>query len=659
MFNKILIANRGEIAVRIIRTAKQLDIHTVAVFSDADAHAPHVQLADEAIHIGPSPAPQSYLDGDNIIDAAKRSGAEAIHPGYGFLSENAEFAAACERAGISFIGPSADVIRTMGSKRDAKVLMAEHGVPVVPGFFGEVSDKELAAEAEKIGFPVLIKASAGGGGRGMRLVHKGEEFAAALQSARREAKSAFADDTMLLEKYIERPRHIEVQIFGDTHGNVIHLFERDCSVQRRYQKLIEEAPAPALTEEQRAHIHNAAVTAGTAAGYVGAGTVEFVVDQGGDVYFIEMNTRLQVEHPVTEMITGQDLVALQLEVAAGARLPDQSEITASGHAIELRLCAEDADNDFAPSTGRISHFSLPAGDVRVDHGVETGFSISPYYDSMIAKLIVHADDRTTVLRKAITALGQTEVAGVTTNGDFLRRIVAHQSFVDGAVDTHFIENHQAELLGALSTPSDPVLALAALFLVASRDDAAGNNTELDSPWDISDAFRLNLHYRELILLSNAGYEYAVGIEHHNSGHYVIELPSGAQKCVLERIESSNIAIRIGDVRHSGRVIVGGSTLDVFMSGRHYTLTGTDPLHVTQSEDAAAGGLAAPMPGTVLEVFVETGQEVTSGTPLLLIEAMKIEHTITAPFNGTITEIRFKSGDQITAEGVELVIMEAS
>jgi 3-methylcrotonyl-CoA carboxylase alpha subunit len=368
MLKKILIANRGEIAVRIIRTARELGIATVAVYSDADAAAPHVQLADEAVHIGAAPATASYLDSGKIIDAARTTGAEAIHPGYGFLSENADFAAACATAGITFIGPSAEVIRMMGSKREAKALMERNGVPVVPGFFGDVTDDELALQAREIGFPVLIKASAGGGGRGMRLVKSADAFADALNSARREAKSAFADDSVLLEKYIERPRHIEVQIFGDQHGNVIHLFERDCSVQRRYQKLIEEAPAEHLSEDQRETLYRAAVLAGTAAGYVGAGTVEFVVDEAGHVYFIEMNTRLQVEHPVTEMITGLDLVALQLRIAAGESAPAQAAITARGHAFELRLCAEDADRDFAPSTGVITHFALPGGRVRVDHG---------------------------------------------------------------------------------------------------------------------------------------------------------------------------------------------------------------------------------------------------------------------------------------------------
>ncbi|MDP6183586.1 MAG: acetyl/propionyl/methylcrotonyl-CoA carboxylase subunit alpha [Gammaproteobacteria bacterium] len=657
MFTKILIANRGEIALRIQRTARQLGIRTVAVFSDADSRAPHVEFADQAVHIGPPPAAESYLDIDKIVDCAKRTGAEAIHPGYGFLSENADFASACERADIRFIGPSADVIRIMGSKRDAKTLMAEHGVPIVPGYFGEATDETLAIEAERIGFPVLIKASAGGGGRGMRLVHGPDEFASALQSARREAKSAFADDSVLLERYIERPRHIEVQIFGDSHGNVVHVFERDCSVQRRYQKVIEEAPACGLTESQRAQIYAAAVTAGSAAGYVGAGTVEFVVDENGEIYFIEMNTRLQVEHPVTEMITGQDLVAWQLRIAAGESLPAQREITASGHALELRLCAEDPAREFAPSTGTITHFSLPQDDVRVDHGIGPGLTISPFYDSMVAKLIVHADDRPAAVRKARAALKATEVAGVTTNRGFLLRILEHRDFAGGVVDTHFIESHQQELLGAQQCPEDSAFAIAALFLLATRGAANGDSAaEPDSPWLANDAFRLNVKHREVIVLSVAGEDHAVGVD-FQSGYCVLDLPSGAADCMIESITGPAITARVGADRFTATVIATGTNMDVFMHGQHHSLEISDPLHVADDGESGSGGLSSPMPGTVLDVFVEIGQAVVAGTALMLIEAMKIEHTITAPFDGVVSEIRFRAGDQIPAEGVELAVMK--
>ena len=658
MLKKILIANRGEIAVRIIRTARELGIATVAVYSDADAAAPHVQLADEAVHIGAAPATASYLDGTKIIDAARTTGAEAIHPGYGFLSENADFAAACAAAGVTFIGPSADVIRTMGSKREAKALMERNGVPVVPGFFGDVSDDELAQRAQEIGFPVLIKASAGGGGRGMRLVKSAGAFADALNSARREAKSAFADDSVLLEKYIERPRHIEVQIFGDQHGNVIHLFERDCSVQRRYQKLIEEAPAEHLNEEQREALYRAAVLAGSAAGYVGAGTVEFVVDEAGSVYFIEMNTRLQVEHPVTEMITGLDLVALQLRIAAGEHAPAQDEITAHGHAFELRLCAEDADRDFAPSTGVITHFALPGDDVRVDHGVGAGLAISPYYDSMIAKIIVHAADRTAALAKARAALEATRVVGVTTNRRFLHAILGHPGFVTGRVDTHFIDNEGASLLRGPTALDGDAVNIAAAYLVGIRqslvNDAAADPT---SPWEIHDAFRLNLAHREVLLFTAGDASHAVTVEHAHDGSLVVESDWGRHVIAIVAHDGSEIAVRIGARRIRAQVVTNGADVHVFAQGQHYALNVTDPLHGGESGDTAAGGLTAPMPGTVLEVFVEPGQQVAAGAPLLLIEAMKIEHTIAAPFDGTVTEVRFKAGDQIPGEGVELAVME--
>lgn len=658
MLKKILIANRGEIAVRIIRSARELGIATVAVYSDADAQAPHVELADEAIHIGAAPATASYLDVERIIDAARTSGAEAIHPGYGFLSENADFAAACATAGITFIGPSADVIRIMGSKREAKALMERNGVPVVPGFFGDVSDEELAARAREIGFPVLIKASAGGGGRGMRLVKSAEAFADALNSARREAKSAFADDSVLLEKYIERPRHIEVQIFGDQHGQVIHLFERDCSVQRRYQKLIEEAPAGHLSESQRETLYRAAVLAGSAAGYVGAGTVEFVVDEAGHVYFIEMNTRLQVEHPVTEMITGLDLVALQLRVAAGEPLPAQETITAHGHAFELRLCAEDAERDFAPSTGLITHFAVPEGDVRVDHGIGAGLAISPYYDSMIAKIIVHGPDRTAALARARAALEATRVVGVTTNRGFLHAILGHPGFVTGRVDTHFIEQESTTLLTGPTALDGDAANIAAAFLVASRDSQVNDpGADPGSPWEIHDAFRLNLAHREVFVFTAGDASHEVSVEHARDGALVVDSEWGRHVIAIAAHDGSELAVRIGARRVRAHVVRNGADVHVFTRGQHYALNVTDPLHGSESDDTASGGLTAPMPGTVLEVFVEPGQHVAAGAPLLLIEAMKIEHTIAAPFDGTVTELRFRAGDQIPGEGVELAVME--
>ncbi len=657
MFNKILIANRGEIALRIIRSAEQLGIRTVAVFSDADKFSPHVVSADEAIHIGASPAPQSYLAFDKIIAAAKRTGAEAIHPGYGFLSENADFAAACEQAGVCFIGPPANVIRTMGSKRDAKALMAKSGVPIVPGFIGDLSNEGLEAEAEKIGYPVLIKASAGGGGRGMRLVQSGNNFAAALLSARREAKSAFGDDSILLEKYIESPRHIEVQVFGDTHGNIIHLFERDCSVQRRYQKLIEEAPASQLTTAEQEQIQRAALTAAEAIGYVGAGTVEFVLDERGDVYFIEMNTRLQVEHPVTEMITGQDLVALQLRIASGGTLPDQSDICAAGHAIEVRLCAEDSARDFAPSIGTISHLTLPERRYRVDHGIAVGLDVSPYYDSMIAKLIVCAEDRAAAIKHAIRALEQSEVAGITTNRDFLLRILAHPNFATARVDTHFIDRHQCDLLVAPPHPDASAIVAAVLFLLTSRSQP-GNviSSEPNSPWHRRDAFRMNLPNNEQVHINVDDVTQVIAVEHLEDG-FLLKLAQTSASCFVDSLNGAEIIFRMDAERFSARVVATGARMDVFLGGRQYVLGYQDPLYAETLDDAAAGGLAAPMPGVVLEVFVEVGQVLTAGTPIMLIEAMKIEHTITAPFDGLLNEICFKAGDQITAEGIPLAVME--
>lgn len=654
MIKKLLIANRGEIAVRIIKTAQKLGVSCVAVYSDADENSPHVELADEAVHIGASSASESYLKIENLIAAAKKTGSDAIHPGYGFLSENADFAAACEDAGIIFVGPSAAVIRLMGSKREAKALMADNGVPVVPGYFGDADADQLSSEAAKIGFPVLIKASAGGGGRGMRLVHEAAEFSAALISAQREALSAFGDDTVLLEKYIDRPRHIEVQIFGDSHGNVVHLYERDCSVQRRYQKLIEEAPASLISNEQRELVQKAAVTAGTAAGYQGAGTVEFVVDSAGGVYFIEMNTRLQVEHPVTEMITGNDLVAWQLRIANGDHLPAQETIVPSGHAFELRLCAEDANNDFAPSTGTITHLQFPGNEVRTDHGIRAGLSVSPFYDSMIAKLIVHGEDRASALQQAVRALECTQVSGVTTNRAFLKQILQHPDFINGELDTHFIERQQSVLLEDTATQAQLAAVVAALYLIASRH--VGD--EPSSPWTNNDAFRLNTNLQESLVFNDQQTNYTLDVEHQRE-QLLVRSGDDAFTCVLKQCGLGTIVVVIDGAKISASVVRTLDTFNVFMGGEQYEFTYTDPLADTHSGDAATGGLAAPMPGTVLDVFVQVGELVEAGQPIMLIEAMKIEHTITAPFDGTVSEVRFKAGDQIDAEGVALAVMEPS
>ena len=486
MFSKILIANRGEIACRVIRTARRLGIHTVAVYSDADAKALHVEMADEAINIGPAPARDSYLRAEAILDAAKRTGAEAIHPGYGFLSENAAFAEACADAGVVFIGPPASSIRAMGGKSEAKALMETAGVPLVPGYHGEDQSPELLrAEAKRIGFPVLIKASAGGGGKGMRVVTSLEEFDDQLNGAKREAINSFGDDRVLIERYVTRPRHVEIQVFADTQGNCVYLFERDCSIQRRHQKVVEEAPAPNLDPHTRRRMGEAAVAAAKAIGYVGAGTVEFLLDEDGSFFFMEMNTRLQVEHPVTEYITGQDLVEWQLRVAAGGPLPlNQDQLSIHGHAIEVRLYAEDPQKGFLPQTGRLEHLVFPPEDafVRVDTGVRSGDAISIHYDPMIAKLIVWADDRSSAVRRLRTALSQTQVVGLGANTEFLLAIASHPAFLAADLDTGFIERHETDLLPEPAPAGDDVLALAALGVLLERSaKAQGQGSRLRRP----------------------------------------------------------------------------------------------------------------------------------------------------------------------------------
>ena len=519
MFNKILIANRGEIACRIIHTAKRLGVGTVAVYSEADVNARHVSLADEAVAIGPAPARDSYLAAEKLIAAAERTGAEAIHPGYGFLSENAGFAEACGDAGITFIGPSPRAIEAMGSKSAAKTIMRQAGIPLVPGYHGDNQDEMfLLGEAEKIGFPVMLKASAGGGGRGMRAVNGAAEFSEALRSAKREALGAFNDDRMLLEKYLEQPRHIEIQIFCDQHGNAVHLFERDCSIQRRHQKVLEEAPAPGMTDETRGAMGDAAISAARAIDYTGAGTVEFIVDTDGRFYFMEMNTRLQVEHPVTEFITGQDLVEWQLRVAAGERLPaSQDQLAIDGHALEARIYAEDPDNGFLPSTGSLGHLRFPAEtpQVRVDTGVRQGDTISVYYDPLIAKLIVRAGDRRNCLRRMLEALRQIQVAGVTTNIDFLTSVISHEAFQAADFDTGFIDRYLAELVPEKAPASPGVLALAALYQALRRDSRsrreAATSDDPASPWWATDNWRPNLVEEEHFSFHDGAREHEVGM----------------------------------------------------------------------------------------------------------------------------------------------------
>ncbi|HEX3652469.1 MAG TPA: acetyl/propionyl/methylcrotonyl-CoA carboxylase subunit alpha [Rhizomicrobium sp.] len=637
MFSKLLIANRGEIAVRVIRTAKRLGVSTVAVYSDADAHALHVTLADEAVRIGPPPVRESYLKADTILAAAKQTGAQAVHPGYGFLSENAEFAEACAEAGIVFVGPPPSAIRAMGLKDRAKALMAKAGVPVVPGYLGEDrSPKRLAEEAERTGYPVLIKAVAGGGGKGMRRVDAKSEFAAALEGAKREAASAFGDDRVLIEKYVARPRHIEMQVFADNHGNAVHLFERDCSLQRRHQKVIEEAPAPGMPGAMRTKMGEAAVKAAQAVGYSGAGTVEFIADASEGLkadrfWFMEMNTRLQVEHPVTEAITGLDLVEWQLRVASGETLPlVQKEIRLNGHAIEARLYAEDPQHDFLPSTGTLERLHLPDDVVRVDSGVREGDAVTPFYDPMIAKVIAHAETREAAAAKLAHALEETQIAGLRSNNAFLIHALKHPDFVAGEIDTGFIPRHQAELIPLKSDPPEHVLAQAVLFLVQERERAHCSH----DPWDRDDGFRLVGDARETIDFLIGGKRKSVHLVHHHDGS--LEVAGG--KTTFSPLAA--VRLRSGDIA-------------MFERGETWTLPLYDPFAAAEEQGSAADRITAPMPGKVIQVLVRPGETVKRGAPLAVLEAMKMEHTLSASSDALVATVDVSPGDQVN-EGAVIV-----
>jgi len=665
VFDKILIANRGEIACRIVRTARALGVRTVAVYSDADAGALHVALADEAYRIGPAPAAESYLKGEVIVEIAKRSGAQAIHPGYGFLSERASFAELCDQAGIAFIGPPAKAIEAMGSKSGAKAIMAKAKVPIVPGYYGSNQDAaHLKAEAEKIGYPVLIKASAGGGGKGMRLVEKGAAFADALASAKREAKNSFGDDEVLIEKFVTQPRHIEIQVFADTQGNAVYLFERDCSVQRRHQKVLEEAPAPGMTEARRKSMGEAAVAAAKAIGYVGAGTVEFIAGSG-EFYFMEMNTRLQVEHPVTELISGQDLVEWQLRVASGERLPKlQSELSIHGHAIEARLYAEDPTRDFLPATGRLSHLHFPAsaptGPVRVDTGVRAGDEVSIFYDPMIAKLIAWAPDRAAALKRMAVALGECEIAGLVTNVEFLRRVVEHPDFAAGKFDTGFIARHKDALVPPRAAASDTALALAALAVELRRAQAAAataaRSSDPFSPWHTSVGWRLNDAGYHTLNFQDGERKVALRV-HYTGGAFMLDLPGGALAASGEMSDDGTLDATVGDRHMVARVAIDGDSIAVFEGGIRTELDYIDPLHSIGDVEAEQGNLRAPMSGKIIEVMVKDGARVKRGTTLLILEAMKMEHNIAAPADGTVKAVHFGKGEQV-AEGAQLIEFEA-
>ncbi|MCA3142352.1 MAG: acetyl/propionyl/methylcrotonyl-CoA carboxylase subunit alpha [Rhodocyclaceae bacterium] len=667
MFDVLLIANRGEIACRVARTARRLGIRTVAVYSEADARALHVSLCDEAHLIGPAPARDSYLRTERILEVARRSGAQAIHPGYGFLSENEDFAEACAAAGVVFVGPPPGAIRAMGSKSAAKALMEQAGVPLVPGYHGEDQDPALLArEAGRIGYPVLIKASAGGGGKGMRIVRETAGFAEALASARREALSSFGDDRVLVERYLDRPRHIELQVFADRHGNCIHLFERDCSVQRRHQKVLEEAPAPGMTAQRRRQMGSAAVAAARAVGYEGAGTVEFIAEGSGEFFFMEMNTRLQVEHPVTEMITGLDLVEWQLRVAAGEPLPlGQEQVQISGHAIEARVYAEDPARGFVPSIGRLAYLREPVASahVRVDTGVREGDEIGVHYDPMIAKLICWDADRGAALRRLRQALAEYRVAGVASNLEFLSSVTAHRAFAKaheepGLLDTGLIERHAAELFPSPEPVPDAVLAVAALSRMREAEAQArawaSRSGDPHSPWNATDGWRMNEDNHHVLRFLDGGRAVTVTV-HYREGGYALHLPGGTIVASAGDGPGGGLVVYLDGARSHAHVVRRGDSLTVFAFGRSHHLD-LDIARPVQDEDAG-GGLTAPMPGSVVEVLAAPGATVEKGAALMILEAMKMEHTIRAPSAGTVKAVFFAKGDQV-AEGVSLLEFEA-
>ena len=671
MFRCLLIANRGEIACRVAATARRLGVHTVAVYSDADAGSAHVAACDEAIRIGAPAASDSYLNAERILAAAKASGAEAIHPGYGFLSENAAFAAACTGAGLAFVGPPADAIRAMGDKREAKRLMRQASVPLIPGYEGgDESLPELKAQAGVIGYPILIKAAQGGGGRGIRVVNEASQFEAALAACRREAMAAFADDHVLLERYLPAARHIEVQVFADRHGGCVYLHERDCSAQRRHQKVIEEAPAPGLSTRQRLLMGEAAVAAARAVGYEGAGTVEFLLVPDGGFFFMEMNTRLQVEHPVTEMITGQDLVEWQLRVAAGEPLPlPQDAIGLSGHAFEARIYAEDPDRDFLPATGRIAHLALPAhvafcrhapdaagpdpALVRIDGAVRCGDDITAFYDAMVAKLIVWGPDRASALTGLREALRQVQLVGPANNVDFLLRLAESADFARSGIDTGWIGRELATLLAPDAQMQDLLLAAACARVLADESGA-----ETSNPWSQRRGWRLNgLGARQLNLRTGPQerpQEHRVRVEYHPQALMLV-LASGPAQLQMDSVGPTRMALRVAGQAVLADVIGNGGALHVFVGGRHRRFVPIDPMARAGLDEADEDRLCAPMPGKVIAVHATAGQQVARGQALMVIEAMKMEHTIVAPHDGLIEEVRYGVGDQVD-EGTTLIAL---
>jgi len=696
MFKKILIANRGEIACRVAATARRMGIQTVAVYSDADANAKHVSVCDEAVHIGGSAPAESYLRWERIIDAAQATGAQAIHPGYGFLSENEAFAQACAQAGLVFIGPPASAIQAMGLKAESKRLMEKAGVPLVPGYHGADQDvKLLQHEADRIGYPVLIKASAGGGGKGMRVVEKREDFESSLASCQREAVNSFGDAAVLIEKYVLRPRHIEIQVFGDTQGNCVYLFERDCSVQRRHQKVLEEAPAPGMTAALRQQMGQAAVAAARAVNYVGAGTVEFIVEQGDgpsaapgrpkqasapsggsedtavpsvgannmSFFFMEMNTRLQVEHPVTEAITGLDLVEWQLRVAAGESLPlKQEQLKIQGHAIEARICAENPDKHFLPATGTLQVYTLPPcstferGEVRVDSGVRQGDAISPFYDSMVAKLIVHGDTREQALARLDAALAATRIVGLQTNVQFLRHVVGSRSFAQADLDTALIPR-EAAVLFEQERVGLPLATAAVVAHTLLQEQEAASSAGWVDPWARRDGWRSHGLTQRYFELTFHGEQHTAVLTYLHDGALQLRVEEASATLQFER-QGNDIVLHSAGLRVLVQVLRSGEVAHVFTPQGATQITVLDALAHAGEAQAEGGRLTAPMPGKVVSFAVKAGDTVSRGQVLAVMEAMKMEHTIAAPAEGVVAELLYAPGDQV-AEGAELLKLSAT
>jgi 3-methylcrotonyl-CoA carboxylase alpha subunit len=655
-FRTLVIANRGEIACRVIRTAKAMGLRTVAVYSEADRDALHVTMADEAVLLGPARARDSYLNIERVIDAAKKSGAEAVHPGYGFLSENAEFAQACADAELVFVGPTAAMMTAMGSKSGSKMLMEKAGVPLVPGYHGEAQDEAtLAKAADQVGFPVLVKASAGGGGRGMRVVRSAAELAAAIVSAKREAKAAFGDDRMLIEKYVDNPRHIEVQVIGDSHGNLLSLFERECTLQRRHQKVIEEAPSPTLNAAQRDAVCAAARKAAGAVNYVGAGTIEFV-SNGKDVFFIEMNTRLQVEHPVTELITGIDLVEWQLRVAFGEKLPlKQDEIRLNGHAIEARVYAENPHKNFMPSVGKIRTWRTPeqTDGLRIDAGYREGDTVSPHYDAMLAKVIAWAPTRDAAIDRLNRGLEETDVRGVVTNIPFLSALVTHPKVRANAIDTGFIERELKNLTPDAAAPGD--LELCAAVAAILEDEQKATRAEAHSPWRVSGWMPVGRRQRVFSFRHGQDGERRVTLT-YGSGPATLSIGGHEVAFMSSPAEPGDFDLTLDGARSRVAAVVEGHELYLRTRNGRFDLHWIDPFGGDDEEQVGEDKIVAPLPGTVVALLAEVGATLEKGAPILTLEVMKMEQTLRAPFAGVLKAIKCKVGD-IVQEGVELAEIE--